>query len=166
MRAGVALGSNLGDRMANLQAARARVCELTGVDAPLLASAVYETEPIGCEAGAGKFLNAVIEIGFAGEPRMLLDKLRGVEVALGRPSDHPRNASRPIDLDLLYVDGVSCADKHLQLPHPRLHERRFVLEPLAAIRPELVLPGQTQSVSELLRELADTRPLLRVASQW
>ena len=80
-----------------------------------------------------------------------------------------RNAPRTIDLDLLYFGDamLSIAMLDLQLPHPRMHERRFVLEPLAEIRPDLVLPGQADSiVATLLRDLPDATPLVRIASEW
>ncbi len=166
MRAGIALGSNLGDRLANLTAARAELSELPGVESPLLASAVYETDPVDCEASAGKFLNAVMEIGYAGEATELLQALRGIEAAHGRPSAHARNTSRTLDLDFLYFGDVTLSTSELRLPHPRMHARRFVLEPLAEIRPDLILPGQQESVSALLRRLPDRSPLVLVASEW
>jgi 2-amino-4-hydroxy-6-hydroxymethyldihydropteridine diphosphokinase len=166
MRAGIALGSNLGDRLANLKTARQKIQSLAQVEPPLLASAVYETEPVDCEPGAPAFLNAVMEISHAGEPLALLQRLRQIEAALGRPPRHVRNASRTIDLDLLYCDDVVMDTPELELPHPRMHQRRFVLEPLAEIRPDFVLPNQTRNVSELLRDLADTSPLVRFASEW
>lgn len=166
VRAGIALGSNLGDRLANLRAARERIDNLPGIERPLLASAVYETEPVGCAADAGPFFNAVIELGYQGDALALLRQLREIEAELGRPPAHARNASRTLDLDLLYFGAEIDAQPELELPHPRMVERRFVLEPLAAIRPELILPRQTESVASLLARLSDTAPLLRVAAQW
>src|ERR1700748_832922 len=101
MRAGVALGSNLGDSLANLRAARAAIGGLPGVLSPLIASAIYETEPVGCEPGAPSFLNAVVEFGFEGDPFQLFNDLRKIELALGRPPQHRPNVSRSIDIDLL-----------------------------------------------------------------
>lgn len=166
MRTGVALGSNLGDRLANLRAARDAICDAKGVEGPLLASAVYETEPVGCESGAPGFLNAVIEVGYGGEPKQLLASLRSIEQTLGRASHHPRNTPRTIDLDLLYFGDAQLATPELELPHPRLHDRRFVLEPLAGIRPNLVLPRQTESVAALLRRLPQTPAVVRFAAEW
>src|SRR5690348_15702107 len=100
MRIGVGLGSNLGDRMANLRAARNAIVELVGAK-NLLVSPVYETEPVNCEPGADKFLNAVLEIDYDGDPTALLDHLIRIEESLGRKRDHDRNVSRIIDLDLL-----------------------------------------------------------------
>ena len=166
MRAGVALGSNLGDRLGNLSAARRQISALAPVQPPILASATYETEPVACEPGAPKFLNAVMEIGYAGEPEELLRELRAIESSLGRLAAHARNVSRTVDLDLLYFGEVQVNGAELELPHPRVHERRFVLEPLAEIRPDLILPAQAAPVAELLRQLPETVPLVRFASEW
>ncbi len=166
MRAGIALGSNVGDPLANLKAARAAIEQIAGAGRPLLASAIYETEPVDCEPAAAKFLNAVVEIGYAGDAGELHASLREIERQLGRPSVHPRNVSRVIDLDLLYFGEAVIATPTLHLPHPRLHERAFVLQPLADVRPDLVLPTQQRAVAELLRGLGDTSQLVRLAAQW
>jgi len=162
MRTAVALGSNLGDRLANLRAARQAIVRLPDVRPPLLSSPIYETDPLGCESGAGKFLNAVVEFGYDGEPFDLLQKLRQIETALGRPPEHPRNVSREIDIDLLYVGDVKIDTRELQLPHPRMLERGFVLQPLADIRPNLVLPGQTKSASHLLAQVRGRGEVVRL----
>lgn len=166
MRAGVALGSNLGDRLANLRNARHGIAVLSGVRPPMRASAIYETEPIGCEEGAAKFLNAAIEFEYVGEAHNLLRDLAAVEKLLGRPAPHARNASRPIDLDLLYFGDLEIETAELQLPHPRLTEREFVLRPLADITPDLVLPKQIESVGALLLRLPDAGAVVRAAGEW
>ena len=94
-----------------------------------------------CESGAGKFLNAVVEFEYQGDPATLLEQLIGIEEALGRKRDHPKNVSRTIDIDLLYCGHRQIDNGRLQLPHPRIPSRKFVLKPLADIRPDLVLPG-------------------------
>jgi 2-amino-4-hydroxy-6-hydroxymethyldihydropteridine diphosphokinase len=165
MRIGIALGSNLGDRMANLRAAREAIVDLAA-DKSVLASRVYETEPIGCEPGAGKFLNAVLEIEFDGDPSELLETLIRVEESLGRNRNHARNLSRRIDIDLLYADDLVIRNERLQLPHPLLHQRKFVLEPLADIRPELILPDQKKPVSELLAQIKDSTKVSCFAENW
>src|SRR5437588_1477279 len=131
MRAGIALGSNLGDRLANLQAARQAISAIPGVSAPIMASPIYETDPLGCERGAQPFLNAVLEVSYSGSPVELFEQLRQVEIALGRPADHTRNVSRTIDVDLLYFGDAVMNTDRLSLPHPRISSRRFVLQPLA-----------------------------------
>jgi 2-amino-4-hydroxy-6-hydroxymethyldihydropteridine diphosphokinase len=166
MRAGVALGSNLGDRAANLCAARTKIANLAGVQAPILSSSIYETDPVGCEPGAGEFLNAVIEFDFSGDARELLAKLRLIESALGREREHARNESRTLDLDLLYFGDTRIDNQELQLPHPRMHLRKFVLAPLAKIRPDLILPNQTKTVRELLASLGESDRVSRLTTDW
>ncbi len=155
MRAGIALGSNLGDRLANLRAGRAAVLRLAGVSQPAKCSRIYETEPVGSGPESGAYLNAVIEVEFHGQPIALLDGLQAIEAAMGRPSKRPRNAPRTLDLDILYVGNLSLANDEIVIPHPRLHQRRFVLQPLHDIRPDLLLPGQMRTVAELYTALTD-----------
>jgi 2-amino-4-hydroxy-6-hydroxymethyldihydropteridine diphosphokinase len=155
MRAGLALGSNLGDRLAQLSRAREQVLTLPGVNGPVLSSRVYETEPVGSGPEAGAYLNAVLEVEFDGQPITLLDGLQRIEAAFGRPSKRPRNAPRTLDLDILYAGNLVLSNAEVVIPHPRLHLRRFVLTPLADIRPELLLPGQQRTIAELLAHLHD-----------
>jgi 2-amino-4-hydroxy-6-hydroxymethyldihydropteridine diphosphokinase len=166
MRIGVALGSNLGDRLANLRAARKAIADLTGAKGSVLESPVYETEPVGCEPGAGKFLNAVLEIEYNGDPTDLLQKLIRIEESLGRDRNHARNVSRKIDIDLLYAGELNVENEQLQLPHARLHLRKFVLQPLADFRPELILPNQTKTVRELLAQTGDSTKVTCFAEKW
>jgi 2-amino-4-hydroxy-6-hydroxymethyldihydropteridine diphosphokinase len=166
MRAGIAFGSNLGDRGEHLRAGRRAIAALPGATGPVLASPVYETDPVGCEPDAPQFWNAVIEIGFTGEPAGLLRHLRRIEASLGRPADHPRNHSRSIDLDLLYFGEERIDTPGLQLPHPRLRRRRFVLEPLAQIRGDLVLPGERHSVRELLAHTEGSAKVVAQPANW
>jgi len=166
MRTAVALGSNLGDRLGNLRAARQAIVSLSNVNPPILSSPIYETEPIGCEQGAEKFLNAVVEFDYEGDPTNLLEQFIRIEEALGRRREHSRNVSRTIDIDLLYCGDRNIENERLQLPHPRMHLRKFVLQPLADIRPELVLSGQKKTVSESLRELGKSSEVLRFADEW
>jgi 2-amino-4-hydroxy-6-hydroxymethyldihydropteridine diphosphokinase len=166
MRTAVALGSNLGDRLDSLSAARQQICDLPDIQPPLLSSAIYETDPVDCEPGAPKFLNAVVEFGYNGDPLQLLKKLKSVEDALGRPREHARNVSRKIDIDLLYIGDTRINDRELELPHPRMYLRKFVLQPLADIRPELIMPGQTKTVRELLAQLNDTCNVVCVRNDW
>src|SRR6266702_2871087 len=156
MRTAVALGSNLGDRLENLRAARSAILGLSDVKPPILSSAIYETEPVDCEPGADKFLNAVVEFDYEGNPASMLEQLTRIEEALGRRRDHPKNVSRMIDIDLLYCGDRKIEDERLRLPHPRLHLRKFVLQPLADIRPGLILPGQTQTVDELASKVENS----------
>ena len=140
----VGLGANLGDREAAIRAAA------EAIGARRL-SPIVETEPWGYE-DQPRFLNAVAELDTDLSPRALLDRLLEVERALGRDRSGPRWGPRTIDLDLLLYDEERIAEPGLEVPHPRLHERAFVLEPLAALVPELRIPGHG-TVSEALAGL-------------
>jgi 2-amino-4-hydroxy-6-hydroxymethyldihydropteridine diphosphokinase len=166
MRTAIALGSNIGDRLENLCAARKAILDVPNVRPPIFSSAIYETEPVNCEAGAGKFLNAVVEFEYQGDPATLLEQLIQTEEALGRKRDHPQNVSRTIDIDLLYCGDRRINDERLQLPHPRLHLRAFVLRPLADIRSDLVLPDQTKTVQELLADSEQSGEVVRFVDYW
>ena len=166
MRTGVALGSNLGDRLANLRAARNAILALPNVKPPVLSSAIHETEPVGCEPGATKFLNAVVEFDYEGDPASLLEQLIRIEEGFGRRRDHPKNVSRTIDIDLLYCGSRNIESERLRLPHPRMHLRKFVLQPLADIRPELILPHRRETVRQLLAELNQSGGVVRLADDW
>ena len=166
MRTAVAFGSNLGNRLENLRVARKAILDLANVKPPILSSAVYETEPVGCEPGAGKFLNAVIEFEYEADPARLLEQLIQIEEALGRKRDHPQNVSRIIDIDLLYCGDRRINDERLQLPHPRLHLREFVLRPLTDVRPDLFLSGEKKTVSDLLADFKDSGAVVRFTESW
>ena len=166
MRAGIALGSNIGDRLAHLRSGREAVLQLPGVHRPVSSSRVYETEPVGTGPDAGRFLNAVIEVEYEGHPMALLDGLQGIESAHGRPSKRPRNAPRTLDLDILYVGNLVLTNEEIVIPHPRLHLRRFVLAPLHDIRPDLILPGRHQTIDELYRGLQDPAAVELFADAW
>jgi 2-amino-4-hydroxy-6-hydroxymethyldihydropteridine diphosphokinase len=134
-RAFVGLGANLGDREGTIRAALER---LEGVVA---VSRLRETDPVGFE-DQPRFLNGAVELETELPPRVLLDRLLEVERSLGRTRDGPRFGPRTIDLDLLLYDDLELDEPGLTLPHPRLHERRFALEPLAELAPDLVVPGR------------------------
>lgn len=162
-RAGIALGSNLGDRLARLREAIECLRGIATPGEPVLIAPIYQTEPRFCPPGSPDFYNTVIEIGFDGGALDLLEKTQAIERSLGRIRGSERNAPRTIDLDLLYLGGESISDETLTLPHPRIGERRFVLQPLADIRPDLVLPGSELTVSGMLKHLhTDEAPLVPV----
>jgi len=163
MRTAVALGSNLGDRLENLRAARRQIIELADVRPPV---GIYETEPVDCEPGASNFLNTVIEFDFEGDPVQLLEQLARIEESLGRKRDHPKNVSRRIDIDLLYCGDQQIDNERLQLPHPRMHLRKFVLQPLADIRGDLILPNQRKAVRELLPKPDESGEMVRLMNDW
>lgn len=166
-RCAVALGSNLGDRRSALVEARARLLEWLPTGSSLLASApVYESEPVDCPEDAGPFLNTVLLLEVTTDPENLLAMARAVERAMGRPDRREPNQARVIDVDLLYLGDLCMEQPHLTLPHPRLHLRRFVLQPLSEVAPDDPLPGLA-SPRELLEQLVSDEPPLRcVASHW
>jgi 2-amino-4-hydroxy-6-hydroxymethyldihydropteridine diphosphokinase len=166
MRTAVALGTNIGDRLANLRAARKAISDLANVKPPILSSAVYQTEAMDCEPGAGKFLNAAVEFEYESDPAGLLEQLIQIEESLGRKRDHPQNVSRTIDIDLLYCGDQRINHERLQLPHPRMHLREFVLRPLADIWPDLVLPLQKKTVRELLTDSEQSGEVVRFVDYW
>ena len=156
MRCGIALGSNIDDRLVHLRLGQAAIVKLHTDNIPPLFSPIYETEPIDCEPGTAPYLNAVMEIEFSDEPLELFHALQQIERTLGRPAEHARNAPRTLDLDLLYAGDCTFRSAELILPHPRLTQRRFVLQPLADIRPDLILPGTDKTVAELWAGLPAT----------
>ena len=149
----IALGSNLGNSRAIVMQAMDRLQEFSA--APLLRSSLYETAPVNCPPGSPRFINAVVLLApkIGETPEGLLTKLQTMEKEFGRQPRKVLNEPRPLDLDLIAFGDEGRCSEQLTLPHPRAHERRFVLLPLSEIAPELVLPGQTKSVRELLDEL-------------
>ena len=140
----LALGANLGDREGSLR----RAAEMIGTRR---LSTIRETEPWGV-VDQPRYLNAVAELEWEGSARALLDRLLDVERQLGRVRDGSRWGPRTIDLDLLVFGAETIDEPGLSVPHPRLDERLFVLEPLAELAPDLVVPGRG-TVSCLLSKL-------------
>ena len=153
MFAFIALGSNLGDSRQILRDAMVRLQSLC--DTPVLKSSLWETEPVDCPPGSPKFVNAMVGLmPRKGEtPEFLLAKLQALQKEFGRTSKKILNEPRPLDLDLIAFGNETRLTPELILPHPRAHQRRFVLQPLSEIAPDLILPGQGKTVSELLAEL-------------
>jgi len=145
----VGLGSNLGAREETLRHAVERLGEAEGVDV-LAVSSLRETEPVGV-VDQPPFLNGAVQLETSLPPRDLLDLLLVIERSLGRVRG-ARWGPRLVDLDLLLYGGESVDEPGLRIPHPRLHERRFALEPLAELDAWLEIPGRA-SVSALLAEL-------------
>jgi len=140
VRAYVGLGANLGDREATLRRALELLGARPGVDV-VAVSSFRETDPVGY-LDQPPFVNAAAALETQLTPRELLNALLAVERELGRTRDGPRFGPRTIDLDLRVYEDETLDEPGLVLPHPRLHERRFVLEPLAEIAPDLVVPGR------------------------
>ena len=162
----VALGGNLGDAAATLREAAAEIAGWSSARA--LGSALWRTEPVDCPPGSPSFLNAALGLQPkpGATPESLLDDLLALEARLGRTRSGLANAPRVIDLDLIVFGIETRATPTLTLPHPRAHQRAFVLAPLAEIAPGLVLPGQQKTVTELLAtvgqagEVVKTEPLM------
>jgi len=164
---GLSLGSNLGDRMRHLRAARERVCAQLGTRL-LAQSRVYETEPVDVSDAYRDmpFLNAVIVVESAAPPRAMNARLHAIEAELGRERAGDRNAPRPIDIDIVYAGAFRVRDAVLTLPHARWAERRFVVQPLADVRPDRVLPGEARTVREILLALPREPVVVPFAEEW
>ncbi|MHB1156293.1 MAG: 2-amino-4-hydroxy-6-hydroxymethyldihydropteridine diphosphokinase [Phycisphaerales bacterium] len=146
----IALGSNLGDRAAHLLAARDALARLPG-STVTRCSHVYETDPVG-PGRQNRYLNAVIELHTAMEPAALLRELLRIETDAGRVR-REKWGPRTLDLDLLLYDDLVIDTDTLTVPHPHLHERAFVLQPLCDIDPDLTHPALRRSVRQLLDAL-------------
>jgi 2-amino-4-hydroxy-6-hydroxymethyldihydropteridine diphosphokinase len=149
----VALGSNLGDGRKNVLQA---IEQLQGFsERPLQKSSLWKTRPLDSPPGSPDFVNAVVGlIPRADEtPESLLKKLQALEKEFGRRPKQVLNEPRPLDLDLIAFGHEQRDSAELTLPHPRAHQRRFVLQPLAEIASDFVLPGQEKTVGQLLDEL-------------
>lgn len=149
-RAYVGLGSNLGDRESYVRAALGALTVEPGVEV-VRVSAFRDTDPVGI-VDQPRFLNAVAALETALPPRTLLERLLAIERRLGRTREGERFGPRTIDLDLLVFGAERIDEPGLEVPHPRLHERRFALEPLAELDPGLVVPGHGE-VGALLAAL-------------
>jgi len=149
----VALGSNLGDREAHLSAAIEALRARPGVRVAAV-STVYETAPVG-PPPQGPYLNAVVHLATQLAPRALLDCLLEIEAAEGRRRSAGRWSARTLDLDLLFYGSLTLDEPGLCVPHPHLHERAFVLEPLCELAPRLVHPRLGETVEELARKVRD-----------
>jgi 2-amino-4-hydroxy-6-hydroxymethyldihydropteridine diphosphokinase len=136
----IGLGANLGDRERIVQAALDRLDSEDGIEV-VRVSSLRETDPVGY-TDQPRFLNGVAELETELAPRELLERLLAVERDLGRVREGPRYGPRTIDLDLLLYGDAVVDEPGLRIPHPRMTERRFVLEPLAELEPDLVIPGR------------------------
>ena len=145
----IALGSNLGDRFSTLSAAVRRLRAEPGLRL-IATSEFYETAPVNCPPGSGEFLNAVVAVETERSPEDLLQLLLCIERQFGRIRSEP-NSPRTLDLDILLYDDRVINSPELTIPHPRMHERAFVLRPLADIAPDWRHPVTGERVSDLLR---------------
>lgn len=158
----IALGSNLGDSREVIRRAMERLQGLS--DELLLKSSLWETTPVNCPAGSPMFVNAVAGLRpRPGEtPESLIEKLQSLEKEFSRQPKKVQNEARALDLDLIAFGKETRSTERLILPHPRAHERRFVLQPLNEIAPDLILPDQTKTVEQLLAELPPDAAMHRI----
>jgi len=163
----LSLGSNLGDRLAHLRVARDRIARLAGVRVVAQAP-VYETEPVGVkpEYQHLKYLNTVLVVETT---RLLEDvhrELARLEAEAGRVRGEDRFAPRTLDIDILFAGDTRCDTAHLSIPHPRWAGRRFVVQPLCEVRPDLVIPGTRETVREVLARLPPGEALTLFSRAW
>ena len=158
----IALGSNVGVSSEVFARVLPRLRALT--DHPLLQSSWWKTSPVDCLPGSQDFLNAVIAIRprSSATAETLLKELQSLEREYGRQQKKVMNEPRPLDLDIIGFKNELRHGLHLVLPHPRAHQRRFVLQPLAEIAPNLILPGFSKTVEQLLIELRSEESIERV----
>ena len=151
MEIGLSLGSNIGDRLANLVECRRRIAGIPSVRITAQ-SGVYETSPQdvpGCFAHV-KFLNAALVLESQLPIQAFAAQCARIEREMGRAGKRRRNAPRIIDIDIVYAGNIVRAGKRLAIPHPRWAKREFVLRPLADVRPGLVIPGAVAPVAQIL----------------
>lgn len=158
----IALGSNLGESPKIISAAMLRLQELS--NEPILKSSLWQTTPVDCPPNSPKFINAIVGlVPITGEfPESLLKKLRTVEQEFGRTEKKVLNEPRPLDLDLIAFGSETRQTPDLVLPHPRAHLRKFVLQPLSEIAPDLILAGQGKTVYQLLKDISSDETLEKV----
>ena len=167
METGFCLGSNLGGRLRLLS--QAKTLMLLDPQVKFLdQSPVYETEPVDAkpEYQSMKFLNAVLIVESPYTAEEWLPKIKKIEETLHRVRTEDRNAPRTIDIDILYTGHQVVDSERLKVPHPRWAERRFVVLPLAEVRPELVLPGTKGTVRKILEQLVDKGDVHLFAERW
>ncbi len=167
MEIGLSLGANIGDRVASLMQAKQKIAAIPGV-ALVVQSALYETEPVEVspEFQHLPFLNSILIIESLIPPAQLLNLFQFIEQQIGREPQPQPNQPRLVDIDIIYADQLQIDEPHLTIPHPRWAQRRFVLQPLCDVRPELILPGQSAMVKDLLAQLQDASRVALFQKKW
>ncbi len=153
----IALGSNLGDRRELLRSALRALGRIDGTHV-VACSNFHETDPVGGPPGQGRYLNAVARVETAIDPEALLHHLQQIELEHGRERHEP-DAPRTLDLDLLTYENRECRTPDLTLPHPRMHQRLFVLEPLCEIAPDHIHPQLRRTFSALRDDLKNSQAI-------
>jgi len=167
IEAGLSLGTNLGDRLGNLRAAATHIAALPHTTL-IARSGIYETAPVGVrpEYRHLAYLNAVLIIATGLTPDALSGHIHAIETLMGRVRTTDRFAPRVIDIDILYAGDQILDDDALTLPHPRWSQRRFVMQPLADVRPDLILPRAGQSVASLLARHTGSDAVTPYPESW
>lgn len=167
MEVGLSLGSNMGDRLAHLKNAKALILGNPGI---VLAtqSHVYETEPVEVPAEylSLNFLNAILIVRTLIPVPQLMRTFQFLEQKIGRVHNATANAPRPMDIDIIYADSLQINEPHIVIPHPLWASRRFVVQPLCDIRPDLKIPGQIGTVADALANLNDAHKVTVFAKIW
>ena len=162
---GIALGSNMGDRYRHLNSA-VNFLKTISTDPLIEVSSFYETSPVNCSKDSEDFLNATVILKSDEVPEIFLQKLRAFEKTQGRSEIYEKNSPRPLDLDILFWGDKILKSEILTLPHPRMLQRRFVLQPLCDLRPNLILPGETKSLHYFLSNLKTEEKVARVENNY
>ena len=167
MEIGLSLGSNMGDRLAQLIQAKKRILDLPGL-AGAAQSPVYETEPVDVppEFSHLPFLNSVLIIETIISTRQLMGLFQVIEQRIGRVPNPVANSPRPADIDIIYADQLQIEEDHIVIPHPRWAIRRFVVQPLCDVRPELHIPGQSGTVTDVLAQIQDPGKVTLFTKTW
>lgn len=167
MEVGLSLGSNISSRLANLKEAKRRILVMPGFKL-IAQSPIYETKPVGVkpEYQHLDFLNAILILDGPCSPHECLDHLHRIEDEMGRHRGLDRFAPRAIDIDMIYVDNLEIQSGGLAIPHPHWKERRFVLQPLADVRPDLLLPGNSHPVKDILTALPKGEEVTLFTRDW
>ena len=167
MEVGLSLGSNMGDRLAHLKNAKAFILDSPGI-VSADQSPVYETEPVDVppEYQTINFLNAILIVNTLIPLSQLMRTFQFLEQEIGRVPNAVVNAPRPMDIDIIYADGLQIQEQHIVIPHPHWARRRFVVQPLCDVRPDLIIPGQTFPVADILAGLSDPHKVILFAKKW
>lgn len=157
----LALGSSMGDKSQILSDARKFLLELSASD--IRCSSIWETEPVGI--ARNQFFNAVVEIEYNGSPEELLKAIKAYEADAGRDQDAPRWADRPIDIDIIDFDRKLYVGADLEIPHPRYHERQFVLYPLQEIALSWIDLATGEHIDDMIKKAPPIR-LSKITAKW
>lgn len=164
---GIAFGSNLGNRLSNLRQAKRLLLHHCHSPKDAKFSPIYETQPVDCSIESNNFLNAAANLPLSLPPKDALTLCLKIESAFDRPEKRKKNDPRTIDLDIIYAGSLIHNSKELTIPHPKLYERRFVLEPLSTIVPSLILTNQKKTILQHLNDIESPEPpLIKITNTW